>query len=47
MNVKQYDEDVRDFVANQRGAFLVLSHDAHFNKNLRGTLSRHLHLKDD
>jgi tetratricopeptide (TPR) repeat protein len=47
MNVKQYDEDVRDFVSKQRGAFLVFSNDTHFNKNLRSTLTRHLSLKED
>jgi len=47
MNAKVYDEDVREFVNRNRGVFLVLSHDPHFNKNLRGTLQRHLHIKDD
>ncbi len=47
MKPKVYDEDVREFVQQQRGAFLVLSHDALFNKNLRSTLQRHLHIKDD
>ena len=47
MNVKVYDEDVREFILQGRGVFLVLSHDPHFNKNLRSTLLRHLHIKDD
>lgn len=47
MNVKVYDEDVREFIMQSRGVFLVLSHDPHFNKNLRSTILRHLHLKDD
>ncbi|NMC48028.1 MAG: hypothetical protein GYA47_01150, partial [Desulfovibrio sp.] len=44
---KQYDDDVREFVTGQRGLFLAASLDALFNKNLRGTLVRHLGLKDD
>lgn len=47
MKPKVYDEDVREFILDQRGVFLVLSHDPHFNKNLRSTLLRHLHIKDD
>lgn len=47
MNVKVYDEDVRDFVNAQRGVFVVLSHDPLFSKNLRTTLTRHLHVKDE
>jgi len=47
MKAKLYDEDVREFILQQRGVFLVLSHDALFNKNLRSTLLRHLHVKDD
>lgn len=47
MKVKLYDEDVREFILQYRGVFLVLSHDPHFNKNLRSTLLRHLLIKDD
>ena len=47
MQMKVYDVDVRDFVQQNRGVFLVLSQDPHFNKNLRSTLLRHLHVKDD
>jgi tetratricopeptide (TPR) repeat protein len=47
MKNKQYDDDVRDFVAKQNGMFLVVSNDVLFNKNLRGTLLRHLTIKDD
>jgi len=47
MKAKVYDEDVREFIVDQRGVFLVLSHDPLFNKNLRSTLLRHLHIKDD
>jgi tetratricopeptide (TPR) repeat protein len=47
MKNKQYDDDVRDFVAQQHGVFLLVSDDAMFNKNLRATLTRHLTLKDD
>ncbi len=47
MKPKQYDDDVREFVASQRGLFLAASSDALFNKNLRGTLIRHLSIKDD
>ena len=45
--MKVYDVDVRDFIQQNRGVFLVLSQDPHFNKNLRSTILRHLHLKDD
>ncbi len=45
--MKVYDVDVRDFIQQNRGVFLVLSQDPHFNKNLRSTLLRHLHIKDD
>lgn len=44
---KQYDDDVREFVTVQRGLLLAASLDVLFNKNLRGTLVRHLGLKDD
>jgi len=44
---KSYDEDVRDFIKEQNGLFLVVSSDPLFNKNLRGTLTRHLSIKDD
>jgi len=47
MQMKVYDVDVRDFIQQNRGVFLVLSQDPHFNKNLRSTILRHLHLKDD
>lgn len=47
MKNKQYDEDVREFVALQNGVFLVVSTDGLFNKNLRGTLLRHLTIKDE
>jgi tetratricopeptide (TPR) repeat protein len=47
MKPKVYDDDVREFVQQHRGVFLILSHDPHFNKNLRSTLLRHLHMKDD
>lgn len=47
MNNKQYDDDVREFVALQNGLFLVVSTDALFNKNLRATLLRHLTIKDE
>jgi tetratricopeptide (TPR) repeat protein len=47
MKPKVYDEDVREFVQQNRGVFLILSHDSLFNKNLRSTLLRHLHIKDD
>lgn len=45
--MKVYDVDVRDFIQQNRGVFLVLSQDPLFNKNLRSTLLRHLHIKDD
>jgi tetratricopeptide (TPR) repeat protein len=47
MKVKVYDEDVREFILQYNGVFLVLSQDPLFDKNLRGTLLRHLHIKDD
>lgn len=47
MQMKVYDVDVRDFIQQNRGVFLVLSQDPLFNKNLRSTLLRHLHIKDD
>jgi len=47
MQMKVYDVDVRDFIQQNRGVFLILSQDPHFNKNLRSTILRHLHLKDD
>jgi tetratricopeptide (TPR) repeat protein len=47
MKNKQYDDDVREFIALQNGVFLVVSTDALFNKNLRGTLLRHLTIKDE
>jgi tetratricopeptide (TPR) repeat protein len=47
MKVRVYDEDVREFVVQQKGVFIVLSHDPNFNKNLRSTMVRHLHTKDD
>ncbi|EHJ46517.1 Tetratricopeptide TPR_1 repeat-containing protein [Solidesulfovibrio carbinoliphilus subsp. oakridgensis] len=47
MKNKQYDDDVREFIALQNGIFLVVSNDALFNKNLRGTLLRHLTIKDE
>ncbi len=47
MTNKIYDDDVRDFVGTHKGVFLVLSHDPLFNKNLRTTLTRHLHIKDE
>ena len=47
MKTKQYDDDVREFVALQNGVFLVVSNDVLFNKNLRGTLLRHLTIKDE
>ncbi len=47
MKNKQYDDDVREFVAQQNGVFLVVSTDAVFNKNLRATLLRHLSVKDE
>ncbi len=47
MKNKQYDDDVREFVALQNGVFVVVSTDAVFNKNLRGTLLRHLTIKDE
>ncbi|WP_300154451.1 tetratricopeptide repeat protein [Solidesulfovibrio sp.] len=47
MKNKQYDDDVREFVALTNGVFLVLSDDAVFNKNLRSTLLRHLTIKDE
>lgn len=47
MKAKLYDEDVREFIQQNRGVFLILSHDPLFNKNLRSTLLRHLHVKDD
>ena len=46
MNAKVFDEDVREFVQH-KGVFLVLSQDPLFNKNLRATLLRHLHIKED
>lgn len=47
MKNKQYDDDVREFIALQNGVFLVVSNDTLFNKNLRGTLLRHLTIKDE
>ncbi|MHC1788936.1 tetratricopeptide repeat protein [Solidesulfovibrio sp.] len=47
MKNKQYDDDVREFIALQNGVFLVVSTDPLFNKNLRGTLLRHLTIKDE
>ncbi|MYL83171.1 tetratricopeptide repeat protein [Desulfovibrio aerotolerans] len=47
MKNKQYDDDVREYVAQQNGVFLVVSTDPLFNKNLRGTLLRHLSVKDE
>ena len=47
MKNKQYDDDVREFVALQNGVFVVVSTDAVFNKNLRTTLLRHLTIKDE
>jgi tetratricopeptide (TPR) repeat protein len=47
MKNKQYDDDVREFISLQNGIFLVVSNDALFNKNLRGTLLRHLTIKDE
>ncbi len=47
MKNKQYDDDVREFLALQNGVFLVVSTDSLFNKNLRGTLLRHLTIKDE
>ncbi|MGD9610212.1 MAG: tetratricopeptide repeat protein [Desulfovibrionaceae bacterium] len=47
MKNKQYDDDVREFVALHNGVFLVVSTDSLFNKNLRGTLLRHLTIKDE
>lgn len=47
MHSKVYDEDVREFIHQNRGLFLVYSNDAVFTKNLRTTLSRHLQVKED
>lgn len=47
MKPRPYDDDVREFVAAQRGLLVAASSDALFNKNLRGTLTRHLSVKDD
>ena len=47
MKNKQYDDDVREFVTVQNGLFLVVSNDSLFNKNLRGTLLRHLTIKEE
>ena len=47
MKNKQYDDDVREFVALQSGVFLVVSTDPIFNKNLRATLLRHLTIKEE
>jgi len=47
MKNKQYDDDVREFISQQRGVFLLVSDDAVFNKNLRSTLLRHLSIKDE
>jgi tetratricopeptide (TPR) repeat protein len=47
MKNKQFDDDVREFVTQQNGMFLVVSNDVLFNKNLRGTLLRHLTIKED
>ncbi len=47
MKQKHYDEDVRGFIQQQNGLLLVVSNDPLFNKNLRGTLTRHLSIKDD
>lgn len=47
MKNKQYDDDVREFITLQNGVFLVVSTDVLFNKNLRGTLLRHLSVKDE
>ena len=47
MKNKQYDDDVREFIALQNGVFLVVSTDPIFNKNLRSTLLRHLTIKDE
>lgn len=47
MKNKQFDDDVREFITLQNGVFLVVSTDILFNKNLRGTLLRHLTIKDE
>jgi tetratricopeptide (TPR) repeat protein/CheY-like chemotaxis protein len=47
MKPKPYDDDVREFISSHRGLLLAASSDALFNKNLRGTLMRHLTVKDD
>ena len=44
---KQFDDDVRDFVLQSNGVFLVVSNDQLFNKNLRATLLRHLSIKQE
>lgn len=47
MTNKQFDDDVREFVLQSNGVFLVVSNDQLFNKNLRATLVRHLSIKDE
>lgn len=47
MKNKQFDDDVREFISQQNGVFLLVSDDTVFNKNLRGTLLRHLSIKDE
>jgi len=47
MKNKQFDDDVRDFITQQKGVFLLVSADPLFNKNLRSTLFRHLAVRND
>jgi len=47
MKPKPYDDDVRQFIVSHRGLLVAASADMLFNKNLRGTLTRHLTIKDD
>ncbi|UJX40767.1 tetratricopeptide repeat protein [Desulfovibrio sp. JY] len=47
MKNNQFDDDVREFVLLFNGVFLIVSNDALFNKNLRGTLLRHLSIKQE
>lgn len=47
MHAKIFDEDVREFIHQDKGLFVVFSNDTLFAKNLRTTLVRHLQIKED
>ena len=44
MKNKQYEDDVREFVANQNGVFLVVSNDSLFNRNIGTILLRQIEI---